>query len=910
MLSSIEQFAKFQGIALEPKQMQRIFRDVRKQLNIQIEDGVIIRNEEVTWHDWLPEMEGMPTPQTDAYFRYLFNDQKSQYSDLDKDTNDILNLLSDPRKESAPISRKGLLLGDVQSGKTRTYTALMNKTIDLGYKLIIVLTSDNEKLRKQTQDRIDTDCIGAQQGVPTGIGKYLGGAIRPHCLTNIDEDFVSPSQHAFSNIQRPNWKGVPFIAVMKKNSSVLRKFIEWLDNDDLARDIPVLVIDDESDYASVNSSKIGEDPTTINSLLRKLCSISKRTSYVAVTATPFANIFIDDEESEDLFPEDFIYVLRTPAEYIGVLKIFGNRNEEDVSENDSPEGLPSSTPVRLLDQSKLEQWLPLVHKKNFQIDACHSDAPTIPHTTEDDDSSDLLDPQVRHAINCFLIACVLRPDSANKRQSMLIHMSRFQDVQQQIADRVYAYVGSLNNALRFHSHSDDPRIQSLHSSFESEYRNYAAAHDQTWDTVLQNLERLMRSNRVVVRLENSTSDDWNKLHNADEETAPNECTIYIGGNQLSRGMTLDGLICSVFYRQVSAADTLLQMGRWFGYRPDYVELQRVWLLPQTIADFKYAGSIIEDIKQTARSMKAHHSTPKQFGISIRKNPNNGVRITNPTKMRNAEEGIDSEFEFDLENNIIESVRLSTSSERSHTNDNALKTLVKVLCTDTDIARSTDPKGDTVVFEGVPSHAVTSFLKSYRSGYNDVYFGPTLLRYRDKEPVELSTTMAEQFAITQEREHPDITWDVAFINGKGDVIDEPFHWRGIQRAYKEDSGTKTYQVSGNKLRLGSKSDIVKVAQAVTGEPIKREIRNERDFYDTKLFGNHPVLMLYRVTLTNKAEHKTAPMANPHGLLAAKIVVPSDTPGSATGKGKAKYYLNTVASRQQYEKLREEDAAGED
>ncbi|PAU68279.1 Z1 domain-containing protein [Bifidobacterium criceti] len=916
IFSTIPVLAERKGIKLTDDQVRQVFRNVRQALNLQIDTGSItIRNENAQWHPWLSEMSELPTPHTDAYYQYLFNDQDAMYTQLDKDTNNIMNLLSDPRESSAPISRKGLLLGDVQSGKTRTYMALMNKAVDRGYKLVIVLTSDNEKLRKQTQDRIDTDCIGLKRGKYVGVGEYLPKGEHLQCLTNMEDDFATRSKQAFDNMPRPNWRSRPLLAVMKKNGSVLKKFIEWLDNDDFTKDIPILIIDDESDYASVNSSKIGADPTAINALLRRLCSISTRTSYAAVTATPFANIFIDDEEAEDLFPEDFIYILPTPAEYIGVLKIFGNRNEEDAAENDQPEGLPAESPVRLLDQDSLGHWLPLIHKKTFSFEEQRPNTSTELQTTEDS-VDDLLDAQVRHAINCFLIACILRPDGIHKRQSMLIHMSRFQDVQQQIADRVYLYIESLNNALRFHANSSanlDPRIQSLHASFDEEYAAYASQHGKSWEDVLHDLKRLIRDNRVVVRLENSTSDDWNHLHGAgnedDQEEDSNECTIYVGGNQLSRGMTLRGLICSIFYRQVTAADTLLQMGRWFGYRPNYEELQRVWLLPQTVADFKYSGSIIEDIKATARDIQKRHGTPKQFGIAVRKNPSTGVRITNPAKMRHAEEG--QGIDFDLENLIIESVKLSTKTEISQTNNEAFSQLLQTILSDDAVAHSTDPKGNTVVFEGVPANAIASFLQRYRAGYGDTYFGKTLLHYRNMDPRELETTMAQQFAQTQHDERPDLTWNVAFMNGRLGAIDVPFHWTTIQRAYKEDPSAHIYQVSGNKLRLGSKTDVVKVAQAITGKPITREIRNERDFYDTKLFGDHPTLMLYRVALINSATNEVASIPDSDGLLAAKIVVPSDTPGSPTGRGKATFYLNTVAARQFYEQqLQQEEFEGED
>ena len=163
-----------------------------------------------------------------------------------------------------------------------------------------------------------------------------------------------------------------------------------------------------------------------------------------MTATPFANVFIDDEVKEDLFPRDFIHILPTPPAYIGAKKLFGDLDTEG----------QKSPCVQLLDEDELSSWLPLSHKKEYRFD---------------NNGQCELNPQVAHAIDCFLIACVLRPGAEDKRQSMLIHLSRFTAVQEQIADMINKYVGDIVSALKFHPSETDQRIYKMHRVYDEEY---------------------------------------------------------------------------------------------------------------------------------------------------------------------------------------------------------------------------------------------------------------------------------------------------------------------------------------------------------------------------------------------------------------------------------------------------------
>jgi hypothetical protein len=866
---------------------EKAFRELRSKLSAKIAEGVTLTDTDSTWTEWLPSMKKSDrwnTPRWDAYYQYL---QKTQGADwtqlqpLDKSTDTILGQLSDPRQGHISASRKGLILGDVQSGKTRTYLALMNKAVDCGYKLIIVLTSSDEHLRQQTQQRIDSDFVGyAGKRKRIGLGKVLSPELdrKPFSLTN-ENDFVKAQSNALEPLPRPSWNDSrPVVAVMKKNGSVLDKFNQWLDNPEFSKDLPVLIIDDESDYASVNSAKAEDSPTRINSLLRKLCSISARTSYVAVTATPFANVFIDDETEEDLFPKDFIHILPTPYAYVGAKKLFGDL-----------ETLPrQGNCVRELDEEKLDEWLPLSHKKTYRF------------------ASQELDRQVQYAISCFFVACALRPDAENKRQSMLIHMSRFTAVQQQIADMVHVYVGDLITALKFHANTNDPRILALFQAYTNEYESHNQTHGLSWPTLLHKIQQL--TDRLQVRLVNSDSAGWNDSHQVPEDIAQNECTIFIGGNQISRGMTLDGLICSIFYRRVTASDTLLQMGRWFGYRPKYEQLQRIWLLEQSKIDYRYSFSIVEELKERSKLMQHQGMTPKQFGLAIMKNPNKGVRITSASKMRNASEGNGGVLaEFDLTGQIIESIRLGTSTDQITANNAALNALIN---TCDSLPQVVSSKSSNQIYQHVPGDVIADFLSQYRAGYNDKYFGPTLMQYKDHVK-EMSTTMAAEYAKTQSRENPDVTWNLAFISGRGDQVSgADFSWKEIERTSSFDKDHSLFAINGRKMRLAGKSDILKVAKVVSKVPTPTAVDgSERNLYLTKYFGDCPTLMLYRVHVKpDKEKYNRLAPALGHGLLAVKIIIPTDDITDQKGRGKV-YYYNTVATRHQYESLQDQ-AEGDD
>lgn len=275
---------------------------------------------------------------------------------LNKTTDDIMDDLGNPKDHTRPFQRRGLLLGDVQSGKTATYTAVCNKAADAGYRVIIVLAGMMENLRIQTQERLDTEFVGSEskytldkkagneiKNTPVGVGMIppLDPNKRIACFTSVTTDFNKATLRALGLSLR-TLNGTALF-VVKKNKSVLNNLHRWLVENNADEtgliDLPMLLIDDEADNASVNTNAEEKDPTAINKAIRNVLNCFKQASYIGITATPFANIFInpeteEDEATRDLFPKDFLTVLPTPELYIGADKIFGNGDADDWGQED------------------------------------------------------------------------------------------------------------------------------------------------------------------------------------------------------------------------------------------------------------------------------------------------------------------------------------------------------------------------------------------------------------------------------------------------------------------------------------------------------------------------------------------------------------------------------------------------
>lgn len=457
---------------------------------------------------------------------------------LENDTlRKIMSYLGDPNEESA-FSVRGLVVGDVQSGKTSNYLGLITKAADAGYKVIFILTGTIESLRKQTQIRVEEGFVGYDvvSAVDVGVGR---GDKTPKSFTSRLKDFVADDDQN-TNIKISNYPSEPMIFVVKKNVSVLSKLYTSLKNINTTKQYqqikaPMLLIDDEADNASINTHKSEDDPTKINKHIRNILRLFSRSSYVGFTATPFANVFISyDSEDEmlkdDLFPRDFIYSLKAPSNYCGSRKYFFDANDNVRYIRDGDESL-----------------FPMKHKKEW--------------------SGDRLFGSLYHAVNTFLIANTIRDIrdtnvNINTNRSMLINMTRFTKVQLVIKDIVADYYTRIKNAVK-QTHKLDsnyaltnPLIASLKASFDAEYSNIISNGSKiTWESILKNLYQAIKDIQIVVVNSSKQSAKLNYDDNKDTGLR----VIAIGGLALSRGLTLEGLCVSYFYRNTATFDADGQM---------------------------------------------------------------------------------------------------------------------------------------------------------------------------------------------------------------------------------------------------------------------------------------------------------------------------------------------------------------
>lgn len=520
----------------------------------------------------------------------------------------------------------------MQSGKTANYTGLICKAADAGFNLIIILAGIHNNLRSQTQTRIDEGFLGfdtqntraydMNRTIRIGVGLIPGfdNAIANSYTTSTERgDFTKQAANtAGFNFNNPQ----PIILVIKKNVSVLKRLYSWLKSQsthDIIANKSLLLIDDEADNASINTSRDGDDPTAINKNICKIIKLFNRSAYVGYTATPFANIFIPLDK-DDLFPKDFIINLPAPDNYIGPEKVFGTSANPDGNED----LLPIVFPV-----TDSDTFVPAGHKRD-------DPKPTIDDIPE----------SLKTAIKCFIITCAIRiaRGQENKHNSMLIHVSRFQAWQNHlkiIIDRLFKYYKSEIEA-------NDPTImEEFRQIFEEDtpnYRSYCSITREIMNSpVLSRVDNRMRLHtwneikpllyRAVQKIEvksiNGTSGDSLTYY---ENEKNGISVIAIGGDKLSRGLTLEGLSVSYFLRASKMYDTLMQMGRWFGYRPGYVDLCRLFTSNELNEWYRHITLASDELREEFRYLAESGGTPENYALKVRTHPGQ-LQITSISKMR-------------------------------------------------------------------------------------------------------------------------------------------------------------------------------------------------------------------------------------------------------------------------------------
>lgn len=801
---------------LSEDEKNQVAIDLHSKLMVKMDRGACIKeeNHKSWYYSAKPELE---MKFWDRYRIYLHKEEhfNSKVVDsLDKSTDEMMDMIGNPR-ENFNFQRRGLVIGDVQSGKTSTYIALINKAADAGYRVVILLTGTIEKLRKQTQSRIDKGFVGLdssalireRNSVYIGVGN-INQSVTGFVLTSTNSDFnkstATKLNCKLSSIQDP------VLFVIKKNKSVLEKLEQWLriyNAIDGKIKSPLLMIDDEADNASINTSKEDENPTTINAAIRKLLSLFDKASYVGFTATPFANIFIDPDSNEDminadLFPKDFIYALEPPTNYIGARSVF----EYD-----------GKNSYMLKSNEDCENYLPLNHKIGF-----------VPNNIPE---------SLKEAIASFFISNSIRDlrGQKKKHRSMLVNISRFIAVQKEIEKEIDVFVRELQREIKNYYLTGKDALNYkgfilLKKTFDKYYSNI----EFDWNMVQKSLHTAVAP--IVVRSVHGGNAAKNL--NYDECEDEGLRIIAIGGYSLSRGLTLEGLCISYFYRNSKMYDTLMQMGRWFGYRDGYEDLCQIWMNEENIDWYGYISVASDELRREVYRMQDAKKTPNEFGLSVRSDINS-LLVTARNKMRSAK---DYDLLVSLNGRIVETKFLHSEPNKIIENYDYVKNwFAKIENVGFQYA---DVQKENLAIKNhqilnVPKKYITELLYEFKSHYLNTSF-------RTDDLIQIINNFDDDTVDN---------WDVTIAEGEGDeVIFCGKNIKSVLRSFKIRNESKALQMSGARSRLGSTTQ---AKAGLTKEDVKYIETKHREFnldhatseetYFKSGIKRNPLLVVYPVQL---------------------------------------------------------------
>lgn len=523
--------------------------------------------------------------QWERYFELLRKAGAPGLEMFETEATRITALLSNPALASQ--KRKGLVMGNVQSGKTRNFAGVIAQAADAGYRFVIVLAGMHNNLRAQTQARLNADLFNTPEWYP---------------LTDDERDF--------EGVLKPNtlFAGQKLLcAVVKKNSTRLRYLVDMMGqiSPEVRRRTPVLIVDDEADQATPNSLAEKDKISTINQRLRDLWGSVETGTYLAYTATPFANVLSDPDDPADLFPSDFITTIEPGEGYFGAERVFGVA--DTTTDGPLADGLNMVRKISAAEAATLKPPSDATEREAFD--------PELPGS-------------LRAAVQWFVVATAIRRARGQREShsSMLVHTTHYTAPHFAMKLRLAEYCDDLLLNLEG---STKRQLELSWLQEAAKVSSEATLPLPTWDETWAEIQGVLSGLTFVV--DNGESQD--RL-NYDLD-GPIQTVIAVGGGTLSRGLTLEGLIVSYFTRTSNTYDTLLQMGRWFGYRPGYEDLPRVWVTTGLDKDYAHLARVEKDLRDDIAAVEDSEFTPEQVGIRIRAHPGR-LEITSRNKMYSAE----------------------------------------------------------------------------------------------------------------------------------------------------------------------------------------------------------------------------------------------------------------------------------
>jgi len=721
-----------------------------------------------SWRYWLRYRqwldEGLPPAAVDS---------------VERVTDRVLGLLEDPNRQGG-WSRRGLVVGHVQSGKTANYIGLVCKAADAGYKLIIILAGAHKNLRSQTQMRVDEGFLGYETKPSTaadaGNRRVIGvglvdsdPSIMPDYVTNRTDN--GDFSRAVANNMGISPGQRPLVFVIKKNVHVLKNLLSWVEERvanahegstgrRMVQNIPMLLIDDEADHSSVDTGEQSfddagnpdpdYDPKTINGLIRRLLFAFEKSAYVGYTATPFANIFIHEqgrtaEEGEDLFPRSFIVNLPTPSNYVGPVRLFGLQNADGQLGDTEPLNLVRhiSDHAATDDANERHGWMPPKHKNGH-----------VPLFNGRDEIPDSL----KEAVHAFLLACAARRvrSSEPHYSSMLVHVTRYNSVQTIVRRQVEEYLAQARRRLVYgEGRAEAQLMEDLKALWEGDFVGTTAElrritgdsdlSDIDWEEIRPLISQVVQD--IHIRQIDGSAGDVLDYENHKETGFT---VIAIGGDKLSRGLTLNGLIVSYFLRASKMYDTLMQMGRWFGYRDGHLDLCRLYTTSDLENWFEHIAEASEELRREFEHMAAVGGTPFDYGLKVQSHP--VLMATSRVKMRNAEQ-----LSLSFSGAVQETVVLHRQTDKLRRNLEATSTLIERMGSAYTRSPARDrPDGrrhkweGSFLWENVTGSHVAAFLRGYST---------------HEAAVKVNAAVLAEFIDSKQRINELTSWTVLLVSGE-------------------------------------------------------------------------------------------------------------------------------------------------
>ncbi len=568
---------------------------------------------------------------------------------------------------------QGLVLGYVQSGKTASMAGTIAKAADSGYRMVIVLAGMTNALRKQTQVRLHHEVVSHNPSL------WIEG-------TTAESDFnpgsgpklVTAGPHKCS------------LFVIKKNTKVLAKLKKALGklSEVERKSLPALIIDDECDQASINTGAYRHDVTETNRLIRGILQKLYKVTYVGYTATPYANVLMAEtsvDGSRDLYPGEFIISLEEPEEYFGARRLFG----DDIDAEKDTE-LPYIRRVPDEDRSSLQPS----SKKDRETFAAE------------------LTPSLRSACDWFLLSLAARNARGQGKSHccMLIHTTIYAACHRQIRQMIErSWLKPTTDALRNNEINKIKQLQTLweqESSILSADRRLELNCPATPESFEEIKERLLEAaESITMTVENSESEFSERL---DFNSGQPVQSIVVGGNVLARGLTIEGLVCSYFIRTSSQYDTLMQMGRWFGYRQDYEDLPRIWMTRELEYAFRELVNVEEMIRSEIATISRKGWTPSEISVRVPQIARLSITARSKLVMANLEQ-----CDISYYGTHEQSIKFPVEAEFHNANWQAGEDLVDEVANSAGVKCSNKHDSSSILFSDVPSRSILRFLRRYR-----------------------------------------------------------------------------------------------------------------------------------------------------------------------------------------------------